>query len=463
MNSHIFREYDIRGVFGKDFTEQDAELIGRAAASHLKRLGAKNMVVGRDCRVSSPALRKAIVRGIVSAGVDVIDVGMVPTPEYCFAVGYLKSGGGIMITASHNPPEFNGFKINFAGFTGSFTGPEVRELHKIIVGSAFESGVGKEEERNVDEDYLLRLLKDITTDVKLKLVVDAGNGVAGEMTCRVLRKLGHDVISIHCEPDGTFPNHEPNPESVSTLRDLIAEVRRSGADAGIALDGDGDRIGLVDERGEVVLIDRLLALFARVVLEKNPGAKVVFEIKCSQALSEDIVAHGGIPLLNRTGHSFIQKRMAEENALLGGEVSGHVFFRDRAEGVDDGIYAACRLAEILSCTSKTLSQLFSDLPKYVSTEEILVDCPDEVKFGVIERFTKKMKESGKEVVDVDGCRVHYVDGWGLARVSNTRPVVSTRFEGKTREALERIYAEFTRELAIEGIKLPDLNEVHVTN
>ncbi|MEW5955189.1 MAG: phosphomannomutase/phosphoglucomutase [Candidatus Micrarchaeota archaeon] len=460
MNPLCFREYDVRGVFGKDFDEKDAEAFGRAVATYLKRFGASKIVVGRDCRKSSAALRDALVRGLNESGFNVTDVGMVSTPEYYFAIRHLKHDGGVMITASHNPPEYNGFKIDRG--TEDAGGEEYQEIRKIMEANAFALGKGKTTTRRVNEEYVAYLEKNTKKGRQLKLVVDGGNGMAGEAGCRALRSLGHEVIPLYCEPEGSFPNHPPDPSVAANLRDLIKEVKKSGADAGIAFDGDGDRIGAVNEKGEIVWGDRLLILYVRQVLRTHPSAKVVFEVKCTKALSDEILANGGKPVMWKAGHNRIERKMREENAVLAGEMSGHVYINDRHAGFGDAIYAACRLAEILSLSDKSFSQLLSDIPKYYSTEELRPHFPDEKKFKFIKAFAAKMKKQGKNVIDLDGCRVEYADGWGLVRASNTRPELSLRFEAKTLTSLKKIYAEFSNELKKEGLELPSFEKLHVS-
>ena len=460
MNKQIFREYDVRGVFGKDFDEKDAELFGRAAAAYLRRFKAKKVVVGRDCRKSSPAIRNALVSGLTESGMQVTDVGIVSTPAYSFSISHLKQDGGVMITASHNPSDYNGFKVNRG--TESIHGNEIQELLKIIEGNAFAEGKGSVREARTDDAYAEYTKKNTRVGRKLKLVVDGGNGIAGETGSRILRELGYEVKCLYCKPDGNFPNHPPDPSVVSNLKDLTAEVKKTKADAGIAFDGDGDRIGSVNEKGEIVWGDRLLILYAKQLLAEKPGAKVVFEVKCTKALSDEILANGGKPVMWKTGHNLIESKMLEENALLAGEMSGHMYFRDRHEGFGDAIYAACRLAEILSLSDKSFSQLLADIPKYYITEELRPRFPDEKKFEFIKKFAAKMKKQGKKVIDLDGCRVEYADGWGLVRASNTKPELSLRFEGKTLSALKRIYAGFSNELEKEGLELPSFEKLHVS-
>jgi len=460
VNKQIFREYDVRGVFGKDFDEKDAELFGRAVATYLKQFKARTIVVGRDCRKSSTAIRNTVVKGLNSGGIDVVDVGAVATPEYYFAIRHLKQDGGVMITASHNPPEYNGFKIDQG--TKDASGDEYQEVRKIMENHVFASGNGKTSETSVSEDYAAYLEKNTKKGKRLKLVVDGGNGMAGEIGCRVLRAVGHEVIPLYCKPDGSFPNHPPDPSVAANLRDLITEVKKSRADAGIAFDGDGDRIGAVNEKGEILWGDRLLILYVRQVLPLHPGAKVVFEVKCTKALSDEIEANGGKPVMWKAGHNRIESKMHEENALLAGEMSGHMYIHDRHAGFGDAIYAACRLAEILSRSDKSFSQLLADIPKYYSTEELRPHFPDEKKFAFIKKFAAKMKKQGKKVIDLDGCRVEYADGWGLVRASNTKPELSLRFESKTISSLKKIYAEFSDELENEGLTLPAFEKLHVS-
>lgn len=432
----IFRAYDIRGIFGKDLTLEIAENIGKAFGVYIGNKG--EVVVGRDCRLSSPELREAIVNGLTSSGCDVLDIGMVPTPVFYFTVRHYKKCAGVMITGSHNPPEYNGFKLCKGEHT--LYGEEIQELKKIIKRKKFKKGNvnGYVKEQDVTQSYINFLKKKIKIKRKLKAVVDPGNGTSGPIVRRLFKELGCDIIELNFEPDGRFLAHFPDPTVDKNLEQLIKAVRDENADLGIAYDGDADRLGLVDDLGNIVRGDQALILFSREILKKNKRAKIIFEVKCSQALIEEIEKNGGIGIMYRTGHSFIKKKMKEENALLAGEMSGHFFFRDNYYGYDDGIFASARMLELLSKTEKKFSDLVREIPKYFSTPEIRIHCPDNEKFRVVEELTKNFQQKGYDVITVDGARIQFKDGWGLVRASNTEPALILRFEAKTEENLGRI-------------------------
>jgi phosphomannomutase/phosphoglucomutase len=429
----IYRAYDIRGVYGKDLTDEVAGKIGRAFAT---KTGGGTIAVGRDVRLSGDALNKALVKGLTSSGADVIDIGVVPTPVLYFAVHTLKTDGGIMITGSHNPPEYNGLKL-MRGLDTLY-GPQIAEIDEIVATGKYKNGSGKTSKKNLIPDYINHIAKNIKIKKKLKVVVDAGNGAAGLVAPQLYRKMGLKVVELYCEPDGRFPNHDADPTVDENIGDLIAAVEKEGADLGIGFDGDGDRAGFISEKGEIIRGDQALVLFSREILSRKPGSKIIFEVKCSQALPEDIKAHGGVPIMYRTGHSFIKKKIKEENAAAAGEMSGHFFFADRYLGYDDAVYAGARMIEILSHGSESLSSLLASIPKYYSTPEIRVDCPDDKKFQVIEKTTQAFKKQGLNVVTIDGARVSWPDGWGLVRASNTTPKLILRFEAKTQKRLKEI-------------------------
>jgi phosphomannomutase/phosphoglucomutase len=432
----IFRAYDIRGIFGKDLTPKIAEKIGKAFGSYVGG-GRKNLVVGRDCRLSSLELRDAVIKGLTSIGCNVMDIGMVPTPILYFSIHHYKKDGGIMITGSHNPPQYNGFKLCKGKHT--LYGDEILELKKIIDRGKFkEEEKGGVEERNIVEEYLNFIKGKVKLEKKLKVVIDAGNGTAGLIAKKLFQDLGCEVFGLNIEPDGNFPKHFPDPTVDSYLTGLIEKVKRERADVGIAYDGDADRLGLVDDLGRIVRGDQALILFSREILKKHRKGKIIFEVKCSHALIEDIKAHNGIGIMYRTGHSFIKKRLKEEKALLAGEMSGHFFFADDYYGYDDGIFASLKMVELLSKNENKLSELVSKIPKYYSTPEIRIHCPDEEKFKIVEEIKKKFQEKGYEVITVDGARIQFDDGWGLVRASNTEPAIILRFEGKTQEKLGEI-------------------------
>jgi phosphomannomutase/phosphoglucomutase len=432
----IFREYDIRGVVGRDITVETADAIARAYAAYLRERGERRVVVGRDLRDSSPAIRDALAAALIASGCDIVDIGTVITPVFYFARVHLEIDGGVMITASHNPPEFNGFKLAH-GF-GTIYGSEILEIRRIAASGEFVSGRGRIEERNVLHSYRTMLKEKIRLGPRrLRAVVDCGNGTASLIAPQALEDLGAEVIRLYCDPDPTFPNHHPDPVDPENLRDLIATVRREGADVGIGFDGDGDRIGVVDDQGTILWGDMLMILFWREILPKYPGTPGIVEVKCSQVLYDEIARLGGKPLFYRTGHSLIKAKMKEIGAVFTGEMSGHMFFADEYYGYDDAVYAAARLLRILSNSDRPLSGLLGDVPRYPITPEVRVDCPDERKFEVVTNLTEQLRQR-YEVIDVDGARVVLPDGWGLVRASNTQPALVLRAEGKTPDALARI-------------------------
>ncbi len=441
MSTHIFREYDIRGVADRDLTDDVTRGIGRGLAKMLRPEArpqdAPRIVVARDCRRSGPRLFDALLEGLVAGGVDVIDVGVGPTPLMYFAVNHLDADGGVMITGSHNPGDENGFKIMRG--KASFFGEDIQTLAGLVESGTLDGRPrGSIQTVPVDDAYIARLSASIHVDAPIRLVLDAGNGAAGPLGVRAMRAVGLDPTALYCDMDGAFPNHHPDPTVPENLRELIATVKREGAAAGIAWDGDGDRLGVVDGDGEIVWGDRLLALFARDVLANRPGATVIGEVKCSQSLFDDIARHGGHPIMWKTGHSLIKTKMKQEGALLAGEMSGHFFFADRYFGFDDGIYAALRLVEILAREGRSLGELLADLPKGVSTPELRVACPDELKFDVVARVRDALRGQG-EISEIDGARITYADGaWGLVRASNTGPVIVLRFEAPTDARLSEI-------------------------
>jgi phosphomannomutase/phosphoglucomutase len=443
--SHVFREYDIRGVADRDLPSELVRLIGRGLAKLLRPDAAPNeapkLVVGRDCRRSTPRLYEALLEGLVTGGAEVTDIGVGPTPLVYFGVNYLDADGGVMITGSHNPGEDNGFKIMRG--KAPFFGADIQQLREMIeTGQIATDPRGAVQTMPIDDAYLERLRDGVhLDDVNFKVVVDAGNGAAGPLGLRALRAVGLDPIALYCTMDGSFPNHHPDPTVPKNLETLIETVRRENARVGIAWDGDGDRLGVIDADGEPVWGDRLLALFARYLLRERPGSSVIGEVKCSQAAFDDIERHGGKPIMWKTGHSLIKTKMKQEHALLAGEMSGHFFFADRYFGYDDAIYAALRLCEILSRERRGVSELLSDLPRGFSTPEIRVDCPDELKFDVVERVREKLSASGR-LTTIDGVRVSWDDGaWALVRASNTGPILVLRFEGPTERRLDEVQRE----------------------
>ena len=442
MVSHVFREYDIRGVADRDLSDEFVTKIGRGLAQMLAPEGsASRLVVARDCRLSSPRLFEALLTGLVDGGVEVIDIGVGPTPLMYFGVHHLEADGGIMVTGSHNPSPDNGFKIMRG--RASFFGEDLQKLRALIEGGDFEAKRrGSIQTVPIEEEYVHELRDSIEIeDPTIAVAVDAGNGAAGPIGLRALRACGLDPVPLFCEMDGSFPNHHPDPTVVANLDALIEAVRGANAAIGIAWDGDGDRLGVVDRDGEIVWGDRLLALFARDILRDRPGATVLGEVKCSQSLFSDVAKHGGRPIMWKTGHSLIKTKMKEEKALLAGEMSGHFFFADRYFGFDDGIYAALRLIEILSREKRTLGELLADLPRGCSTPELRIDCPDDQKGAIVEKVRERLRGRG-ELSEIDGVRITYDDGaWALVRASNTGPVIVLRFEAPSEERLEQIRGE----------------------
>jgi phosphomannomutase/phosphoglucomutase len=437
MNPQIFREYDIRGVVEKDLSPEVVKKLGQGYATYLSRFRKKKIVVGRDGRLSSPSLRDSLIQGLLAGGMEIIDIGVCPTPVFYFSLFHFDQEGGIMITGSHNPPEFNGFKVCVGKET--IYGEEIQNLRRIIEEGNFVQGSGTITYKEIIPTYQDYLWQNIRLQRKIKIVIDSGNGTAGAVAPKIFRTLGCEVEELYSEIDGRFPNHHPDPTIPENMKDLITKVKETGAEVGFGYDGDADRIGVVDHLGNIIWGDQLLILFARDILKKNPGATIISEVKCSQNLYEDIARHGGRGIMWKAGHSLLKSKMKAEKALLGGEMSGHIFFADRYFGYDDAIYASGRLLEILSQTEKRIPELFSDLPKTYSTPEIRVDCPDEIKFNLVEKVRDSFRQE-YPIVDVDGVRIIFPDGWGLVRASNTQPVLVLRFEARSPERLKEIRA-----------------------
>ncbi|MBM4315986.1 MAG: phosphomannomutase/phosphoglucomutase, partial [Deltaproteobacteria bacterium] len=432
----IFREYDIRGVADRDLPHNVVSKLGRAIGSYVKRKGGKTLTVGRDCRISSDRIRQSLIDGLLATGINVIDIGLVPTPLLYFSVFELNSDGGIMITGSHNPPEHNGFKICVGKTT--IHGEEIQYLKQIVQKDSYESGKGTLSEKDIKPLYTSMILKNIKHPLNLKVCVDSGNGMGGMIGPEIFRKLGCEVVELFSDLDGRFPNHHPDPTVIENLSFLAEKVKQTNAVVGIGFDGDADRIGVVDPSGKPIYGDELLVVYAREILKENSGATIISEVKASHRLFNDIALHGGKPILWKTGHSLIKAKMKEEGALLAGEMSGHIFFNDRYYGFDDAIYAAARLLEILAINKKTTAELITDLPVSFSTPEIRKDCPDEIKFTVVERALKQFQSQGLKVNAIDGARVEFGDGWGLVRASNTQPVLVLRFEASSQDRLNEI-------------------------
>ena len=437
MNPHVFRAYDIRGDTRTDITADFARHLGRALGTLTRRRGhIARVAVGGDARLSSELLCNAMMAGLSEAGVEPVFVGLVPTPLLYYAVHTLDVGGGVMITGSHNPADDNGFKMMIGDDT--LHGADIQELRELIERDDFETGEATRSDHPIADEYVERVLGDIHLGARpLTVVVDAGNGPTGPLVPGMLRRLGVTVHELFCELDGTFPNHHPDPTQEANLLDLRREVLARGADLGIAYDGDGDRIGVLDERGGIIWGDELLVILARALLGVEPGATIVGEVKCSQRLFDDIERHGGVPIMSRVGHSLIKDRMRTEGALLAGEMSGHIFYKHRWFGFDDAVYTTCRLLEIVTATTAPLSSLLADLPPSFSTPELRLSCPDASKFAVVEHVTAFFAKTHK-INAIDGVRVAFEDGWGLVRASNTGPVLVVRCEAQSAASLQAI-------------------------
>lgn len=449
LNPDIFREYDVRGLVGEDLNPGTARILGRAFGTHLYSHGVRSAIVGRDNRASSEELARAVIEGLLSTGCDVVDIGLVVTPIFYFSRVKYGIDGGVMVTGSHNPAEFNGFKL--ARGQATIYGQEIQELRKLAEAGAFVKGSGQYRQDNPVPHYYHEILARIRLGPRrLKVVVDAGNGAAGLFAPGLLGALGAEVIPLYCESDPSFPNHHPDPVKPANLRDLVAKVRETRADAGLAYDGDADRIGVVDDEGGMVWGDVLMALYWREILPKHPGAVCIVEVKCSQALVDEITRLGGRPEFYRTGHSLIKAKMKEIGAVFTGEMSGHMFFADEYFGFDDAFYASARLLRILSNTQDRLSELVATVPRYCSTPEIRVDCPDREKFRVVDALAREFKGL-YQTIDVDGVRVLFPRGWGLVRASNTQPALVVRCEASSEEALEEIKSEVAHALLRHGV------------
>lgn len=438
INPHVFREYDVRGVVDKDLNEDFVFNLGRAIGTYAFSNRVKNMTIGRDCRLSSDAYHNYLIKGLNAAGINTIDIGLCATPMLYFSIRHLRVGGGVMITGSHNPPEFNGFKICVGHST--IYGEQIQDLRKIMEKGKYASGSFKARQKDISTDYENYLFKRIKIKKKIKVVVDGGNGVGGHFALPLLKRFGCEIIPMNCEPDGHFPNHFPDPTVEDNLTGLIKSVRKNKADLGIAFDGDADRLGVISDQGEILWGDKLLLLFARYILKNNPRSTIIGEVKCSHLLYDDIRKHSGNAIMWKAGHSLIKAKMKETKAMLGGEMSGHFFFADRYFGYDDAIYAALRLLEILSQTGKKISELFADVPKTCSTPEIRVDCPDSKKAEIVNRIKKHFQDT-PGIVDIDGIRIPFKDGWALVRSSNTQPVIVLRFEATSERKLQLIRDE----------------------
>jgi phosphomannomutase/phosphoglucomutase len=441
----IFRAYDIRGVVDESLTTEVIFDIGRALGTCVLEQGEKQMVVGRDGRLSGPRLLEALCNGIISTGCDVIELGMLPTPLLYFATHFYNIPSGVVITGSHNPADYNGLKMMVGGVT--LYEESIQNLYQMIVEQNFKEGQGSIQHRNVDAAYIQALKENITIQKPLKIVIDAGNGVTGEIAPILFKQLGCEVIPLFCEIDGRFPNHHPDPGQPKNLEMLSETVLLHEADLGLAFDGDGDRLGVIDNEGEIIWPDRQLILFARDILSRHSNAQILFDVKCTRHVALDIIKHGGEPLMWKTGHSLIKAKMKETGALLGGEMSGHFFFKERWTGFDDALYAGARLLEIVSQhrESKTVAELFKTIPNSINTPELMMAVSDEDKMDIVRELIQKACFEEAEISQIDGLRVDFKDGFGLVRPSNTGPNLVLRFEGETPQALKRIQTKF-REL-----------------
>lgn len=450
IKQHIFREYDIRGTVGVDLSDEFAYVLGRAFGEILREQGKTNFCIGWDCRLSSEGYAKNLANGIADNGVEVILTGMGPTPQLYFSIYALESGGGIQVTGSHNPADMNGFKMCIG--TQTISGEQIQDLKARVLRLANadrpSTGRAKISANLIQERYAQNLIdncKDHMGSRKLKIVVDAGNGVGGMIGPHVLRSLGAEVIELYCDPDGSFPNHHPDPTELKNIKDLVAKVQSEKADFGIGWDGDADRIGVVDENGQIIFGDMLLLIYGRALMQEVPKPTVIGDVKCSSLLFNDLNSKGAVGVMWKTGHSLIKNKLRELNAELAGEMSGHIFFKHRFFGFDDAIYASARLVEIMSKTDRKISTLLSDLPKMISTPEIRVDCAEEIKFGIIKEAQQSFVEY--KINTLDGVRIDFEDGWGLVRASNTQPVLVMRFEAVSQEKLSQYEAIVTEKIA----------------
>jgi phosphomannomutase/phosphoglucomutase len=454
IDRSIFRAYDIRGIVGETLTPAVARLLGRAIGSEGRDRGVKEIVVGRDGRLSGPDMVRGLVDGLRSTGMDVIDIGAVPTPVVYFGGFHLNTGSGISVTGSHNPPDYNGFKIVLGGET--LSEDSIQALYTRITEQRFVDGSGGLQTMDITADYIQRITNDIQVERKLKVVIDCGNGIPGAIAPQVIEGIGCEVVPLYCDVDGTFPNHHPDPSDMHNLQDLILSVKQMNADIGLAFDGDGDRLGVVTKTGEVIFPDRLLMLFATDILARNPGATIIYDVKCTGHLQPLILQHGGSPMMWRTGHSLIKAKMKETDAALAGEMSGHFFFGERWYGFDDAIYAAARLLDIIGSDAegRDAQAIFDTLPKGVSTPELKIPMREGEHYRFIEDFRQRATFEGARITTIDGVRADWPDGWGLVRASNTTPVLVLRFDADSATALKRVQDVFRAELLKLDSSLP---------
>ena len=447
MNPYIFRKYDIRGIVETDFTPDVVTNLGRAFGTYVKRLGGNQISISGDIRLTTPRLIKNFSQGLIETGIIVLDLGIVPTPANYFSMFHLEVDGAVQITGSHNPPEFNDFKISYRG--GAFYGDQIQHLKELIENSDFERGEGDIEKVDIMKPYQSMLKEKITLERPLKVVIDCGNATACLSAPQIFNDMGIDTTELFCDVDGTFPNHHPDPTEDNNLVDLVKEIKFGSYDFGVAYDGDADRVVAVDEKGGIIRSDILMTLFLPEIIQ-NSGDSIVYDVKCSQALEDMILKYGGNPVMWKTGHSLIKDKMKELNVNFAGEMSGHIFFADDFFGFDDGIYVSLRLAQLLSRTDQTLSELTSEVPVYYSTPEMRLKCSDDEEKFKISRKADEYFTANYDCSTVDGVRIKFVDGWGLVRASNTQPVIVCRFEAKTIERMEQIQNEILDKLTKFG-------------
>ncbi|MDF2183067.1 phosphomannomutase/phosphoglucomutase [Neptuniibacter sp. CAU 1671] len=443
LDPTIFRAYDVRGIVGTALSDSTVYHLGRAFAAEARSQGVHLVHVGADGRLSSPALKELFSEGLTDGGCDVCDVGYLPTPGLYYAAHQHSECSGVMITGSHNPADYNGFKMMLAGHT--LSGDDIQKLQTRIRAQDYSEGAGSVQHLDIRQQYLERILGDVTLAKPMKVVVDCGNGIPGDLAPQLIERLGCEAIPLYCEVDGNFPNHHPDPGKPKNLQDAIAKVRETGADLGLAFDGDGDRVGVITAKGHIVYPDRLMMLFAEDILSRNPGAEIIFDVKCSRLLAEVIRNAGGTATMWKTGHSLIKQKIKQSGALLGGEMSGHIFFKERWYGFDDALYSAARLLEILSARTDDADALFSAYPEDISTPELNITVTEENKFDIVADL-QQLSFDGGAANHIDGVRVDYPDGWGLVRASNTTPVLVLRFEAESESALNRIRTDFQQKL-----------------
>ncbi|HOK57013.1 MAG TPA: phosphomannomutase/phosphoglucomutase [bacterium] len=443
INRKIFREYDIRGIYEDDLKGDLPYYIGKAFGSYIKRQNIGNVCVGGDNRFTTPEIKEKLIKGLIDTGCEVVDIGIIPTPLLYFSVHFYKYGSGIMVTASHNPPQFNGFKMVVGN--KSLYGKEIQKIADIIEKEDFEKGNGKLDKKDVIDEYIKFMVEKFKFNKKLKVGVDTGNGTVGPLIEKLFRKLNVEFVGLYLESDGNFPNHLPDPVVPENLKDLIEIVKENNLDCGFGFDGDGDRLAVVDENGDILWGDKLMIVYSKDILIKNKGAKIIFDVKCSKSLEEVIEKLGGKPVMWKTGHSLIENKLHEEKSPLAGELSGHLYFADEYFGYDDAIYACLRLLRIMDKENKKLSEFFKDVKKYYSTPEIRIEVSDEEKFEIVEKV-KKFYAGKYRINDIDGVKVYYPSGWALLRASNTQPALVVRIEGETEEDLNKIKREFIEKI-----------------